>query len=399
MWATRIQAISLNFSKGKRDFLRANIASSGSHALSSNFTTGLARPRATALSSCCKVASTFNQTKGYKMKMRKLGNSNLEVSAIGLGCMGMSFSYGPPKDKNEMTTLLRAAVDRGITFFDTAEVYGPFINEELVGEALALFKGKVVIATKFGFDLSGTDKRPGAAGLNSQPEHIKQAVEGSLKRLRVATIDLLYQHRVDPDVPIEDVAGAVKELIQQGKVKHFGLSEPNAQTLRRAHAVQPVTALQNEYSLWTRTVETNGILQTCEELGIGLVPYSPLGKGFLTGKIDENAKFDSTDFRSQLPRFTPEALKANQALIDLLGLIAKRKNATPAQVALAWLLAQKPWIVPIPGTTKLNRLEENIGAVSVELTPEDLREIENAASKIEVHGDRYPAHLQKLVGR
>jgi len=333
------------------------------------------------------------------MKMRKLGNSNLEVSAIGLGCMGMSFSYGPPKDKNEMTTLLRAAVDRGITFFDTAEVYGPFINEELVGEALALFKGKVVIATKFGFDLSGTDKRPGAAGLNSQPEHIKQAVEGSLKRLRVATIDLLYQHRVDPDVPIEDVAGAVKELIQQGKVKHFGLSEPNAQTLRRAHAVQPVTALQNEYSLWTRTVETNGILQTCEELGIGLVPYSPLGKGFLTGKIDENAKFDSTDFRSQLPRFTPEALKANQALIDLLGLIAKRKNATPAQVALAWLLAQKPWIVPIPGTTKLNRLEENIGAVSVELTPEDLREIENAASKIEVHGDRYPAHLQKLVGR
>jgi aryl-alcohol dehydrogenase-like predicted oxidoreductase len=332
------------------------------------------------------------------MQKRKLGKSNLEVSAIGLGCMGMSFSYGPPKDKQEMTALLRAAVDRGVTFFDTAEVYGPFINEELVGEALAPFRKQVVIATKFGFDLSGSDTRPGAAGLNSRPEHIKQAVEGSLKRLKVETIDLLYQHRVDPSVPIESVAGAVKELIQQGKVKHFGLSEAAVLTIRRAHAVQPVAALQSEYSLWWRRPETE-VIPTLEELGIGLVPYSPLGKGFLTGKIDENAKFDTSDFRSTLPRFTPGALKANQALTDLLGTIAKRKNATPAQIALAWLLAQKPWIVPIPGTTKLHRLEENSGAVSVELTPEDLRDIEAAASKITVQGARYPEKLEQMTGR
>jgi aryl-alcohol dehydrogenase-like predicted oxidoreductase len=332
------------------------------------------------------------------MKKRKLGNSNLEVSAVGLGCMGMSFSYGPPKDKQEMTTLLRAAVERGVTFFDTAEVYGPFTNEELVGEALAPFRKQVVIATKFGFDLSGSDKRPGAAGLNSRPEHIKQAVEGSLKRLRLETIDLLYQHRVDPNVPIEDVAGAVKELIQAGKVKHFGLSEAGVQTIRRAHAVQPLTALQSEYSLWTRTPEKE-VIPTLEELGIGFVTYSPLGKGFLTGKIDENAKFDSSDFRSTLPRFTPEALKANQALIDLIGKIGQRKKATVAQIALAWLLAQKPWIVPIPGTTKLNRLDENIGAVAVELTPEDLREIDSAATKITVHGARYPEKLEQLTGR
>jgi aryl-alcohol dehydrogenase-like predicted oxidoreductase len=333
------------------------------------------------------------------MKKRTLGKSNLEVSAIGLGCMGMSFSYGPPKDKKEMTTLLHAAVDRGVTFFDTAEVYGPFTNEELVGEALAPFRKQLVIATKFGFDLSGSDNRPGAAGLNSRPEHIKQAVEGSLKRLKVDVIDLLYQHRVDPNVPIEDVAGTVKELIQAGKVKHFGLSEPGAQTVRRAHKVQPVTALQNEYSLWTRGPETNGILEACEELGIGFVPYSPLGKGFLTGAMNENTKLDSTDFRSTLPRFTPEAMKANRALIDLLGTIAIRKKATPAQIALAWLLAQKPWIVPIPGTTKLHRLEENIGAVSVELTSEDLRDIESAASKITVQGARYPEKLEQMTGR
>jgi aryl-alcohol dehydrogenase-like predicted oxidoreductase len=332
------------------------------------------------------------------MQKRKLGNSKLEVSAVGLGCMGMSFSYGPPKDKQEMTSLLRAAVERGVTFFDTAEVYGPYTNEELVGEALAPFRGKVVIATKFGFDLSGSDKRPGAAGLNSRPEHIKQAVEGSLKRLRLETIDLLYQHRVDPNVPIEDVAGAVKELIQAGKVKHFGLSEAGVQTIRRAHAVQPLTALQSEYSLWTRTPEKE-VIPTLEELGIGFVPYSPLGKGFLTGKIDENAKFDSTDFRSTLPRFTPEALKANQALIDLLSKIGHRKKATPAQIALAWLLAQKPWIVPIPGTTKLHRLDENIGAVAVELTPDDLRDIESAATKITVHGARYPEKLEQMTGR
>ncbi len=331
------------------------------------------------------------------MQKRKLGKSNLEVSAIGLGCMGMSFSYGPPKDKKEMTDLLHAAVDRGITFFDTAEVYGPFTNEELVGEALAPYKGKVVIATKFGFDLSGSDNRPGVPGLNSRPDQIKRAVEGSLKRLKLETIDLLYQHRVDPNVPIEDVAGTVKELIQAGKVKHFGMSEAGAKTIRRAHAVQPLTALQSEYSLWTRKPEKE-VIPTLEELGIGLVPYSPLGKGFLTGKIDENAKFDSTDFRSTLPRFTPEALKANQALIDLLGTIAKRKHATPAQIALAWVLAQKPWMVPIPGTTKLHRLEENNGALAVDLTSEDLREIDAAASKIKVEGDRYPERLEKMTG-
>ena len=335
------------------------------------------------------------------MQKRRLGKSNLEVSAIGLGCMGMSFSYGPPKDKQEMTSLLRVAVERDVTFFDTAEVYGPFTNEELVGEALAPFRGKVVIATKFGFDLSpNLDPRgmKGSPGLNSRPEHIKQAVEGSLKRLKVATIDLLYQHRVDPNVPIEDVAGAVKELIQQGKVKHFGLSEAGLQTIRRAHAVQPLTALQSEYSLWTRAPEKE-VIPTLEELGIGFVPYSPLGKGFLTGKMNENTTFDSSDFRSTLPRFTPEALKANQALIDLLESIAKRKKATPAQIALAWLLAQKPWIVPIPGTTKLNRLKENIGAASIELTADDLRDIESAASKITVQGARYPEQLEKMTGR
>ena len=332
------------------------------------------------------------------MQKRKFGNSNLEVSAIGLGCMGMSFSYGPPKDKQEMSALLRAAVERGVTFFDTAEVYGPFINEELVGEALAPFRKQVVLATKFGFDLGGSDTRPGAAGLNSRPEHIKQAVEGSLKRLKVETVDLLYQHRVDPNVPIEDVAGAVKELIQQGKVKHFGLSEAGVQTIRRAHAVQPLTALQSEYSLWTRTPEKE-VIPTLEELGIGFVPYRPLGKGFLTGKMDEKTTFDSSDFRSILPRFAPEALKANQALIDLLGKIGKRKQATPAQIALAWLLAQKPWIVPIPGTTKLDRLDENIGAASVELTPDDLREIDSAASQITVQGARYPERLEKMTGR
>jgi aryl-alcohol dehydrogenase-like predicted oxidoreductase len=332
------------------------------------------------------------------MRKRKLGKSNLEVSALGLGCMGMSFSYGPPKDKQEMTALLHAAVERGITFFDTAEVYGPFLNEELVGEALAPFHGKVVIATKFGFDLSGSDNRPGAAGLNSRPEHIKQAVEGSLKRLKVDVIDLLYQHRVDPNVPIEDVAGAVKELIQAGKVKHFGLSEAGAKTIRRAHAVQPVTALQSEYSLWTRTPEKE-VIPTLEELGIGLVPYSPLGRGFLTGKMNENTTFDSSDFRSALPRFMPEALKANQALIELLGSIAQRKKATPAQIALAWLLAQKPWIVPIPGTTKLSRLDENIGSIAIELTSDDLREINSAASKIKVEGARYPEKLEQMTGR
>jgi len=331
------------------------------------------------------------------MQERKLGKSNLEVSAIGLGCMGMSFSYGPPKDKQEMTTLLHAAVDRGVTFFDTAEVYGPFLNEELVGEALAPFRGKVAIATKFGFDLSGSDNRPGVAGVNSQPQHVKQAVEGSLKRLKLDTIDLLYQHRVDPNVPIEDVAGAVKELIQAGKVKHFGMSEAAAKTIRRAHAVQPVTAVQSEYSLWWRKPEQE-VIPTLEELGIGFVPYSPLGKGFLTGKIDEGTTFDSTDFRSTLPRFAAEARKANQALVDLLENIAQRKKATPAQIALAWLLAQKPWIVPIPGTTKLNRLEENIRAAAVELTPGDLRDIDSAASKIKVEGARYPERLEKMTG-
>jgi aryl-alcohol dehydrogenase-like predicted oxidoreductase len=333
------------------------------------------------------------------MQKRKLGKSGLEVSALGLGCMGMSFSYGPAKDKQEMIPVIRAAVERGVTFFDTAEVYGPFLNEELVGEALAPFRQQVVIATKFGFDLiPDSDPRgmKGAPALNSRPEHIKQAAEGSLKRLKVDVIDLLYQHRVDPNVPIEDVAGAVKDLIQEGKVKHFGLSEAGVKTIRRAHAVQPITALQSEYSLWTRTPE---VIPTLEELGIGLVPYSPLGKGFLTGKIDENAKFDSSDFRSTLPRFTPEALKANQALINLLASIGERKKATPAQIALAWLLAQKPWMVPIPGTTKLDRLEENIGAASIELTPGDLRDIEEAASKITVLGARYPEKLEQMTGR
>jgi aryl-alcohol dehydrogenase-like predicted oxidoreductase len=335
------------------------------------------------------------------MQKRTLGKSNLEVSAIGLGCMGMSFAYGPPKDKQEMTALLRAAVERGVTFFDTAEVYGPFANEELVGEALAPFRQQVVIATKFGFDLNPDLDYRGekvSPGLNSRPAHIQQAVEGSLKRLKVQTIDLLYQHRVDLNVPIEDVAGAVKELIQQGKVKHFGLSEAGVETIRRAHAVQPLTALQSEYSLWMRTPETE-LIPTLEELGIGFVPYSPLGRGFLTGKMDEKTTFDRSDFRSALPRFTPEARKANQALVDLLGRVAKQKQATPAQIALAWLLAQKPWIVPIPGTTKLHRLEENIGAVAIELTPDDLRDIESAASAINVQGARYPEHLQKLVGR
>ncbi|AGY57676.1 aldo/keto reductase [Gloeobacter kilaueensis JS1] len=335
------------------------------------------------------------------MQKRKLGKSNLEVSAIGLGCMGMSFAYGPPKDKQEMIYLIRAAVDRGITFFDTAELYGPFANEELVGEALAPFRNQVVIATKFGFDLS-PDKDPrgmvGSPGLDSQPEHIKAAVEGSLKRLNVEAIDLLYQHRVDPDVPIEDVAGAVKDLIQAGKVKHFGLSEAGVKTIRRAHAVQPVTALQSEYSLWWRQPEAE-VIPTLEELGIGLVPYSPLGKGFLTGAIDTNTTFDGSDARNTLPRFTADALKANQGLIDLLNRIAHQKQATPAQIALAWLLAQKPWIVPIPGITKLHRLDENIGAISVELMPEDLREIDTAAAQITVQGARYPEKFEQLSGR
>jgi aryl-alcohol dehydrogenase-like predicted oxidoreductase len=331
------------------------------------------------------------------MQKRKLGKSGLEVSAIGLGCMGMSFSYGPPKDKQEMISLLRKAVELGVTFFDTAEVYGPFTNEELVGEALAPVRKQVVIATKFGFNLR-PDGSPGWVGLNSQPEHIKQAVEGSLKRLRTDVIDLLYQHRVDPEVPIEDVAGVVKDLIQQGKVKHFGLSEAGVQTIRRANAIQPVTALQNEYSLWWRRPEAE-VIPTLKELGIGLVPYSPLGKGFLTGEINENTAFDSSDFRNTLPRFTPEARKANQALVDLLGDIAERKKATPAQLALAWLLAQKPWSSPIPGTTKLARLEENIGATAIQLTRDDLREIDSAASQIAVQGARYPEHLEQMTGR
>jgi aryl-alcohol dehydrogenase-like predicted oxidoreductase len=331
------------------------------------------------------------------MQKRKLGKSNLEVSALGLGCMGMSFSYGPPKDKKEMISLIHAAVERGITFFDTAEVYGPFTNEELVGEALAPYRGKVVIATKFGWKIDPKAER-GLAGLDSRPEHIKQVAEASLKRLRTDVIDLFYQHRVDPDVPIEDVAGAVKDLVQQGKVKHFGLSEAGVRTIRRAHAVQPVTALQSEYSLWWRKPEQE-VIPTLEELGIGFVPYSPLGKGFLTGKIDENTKFESSDFRSTLPRFTPEALKANQAVVDLLTKIAQRKKATPAQIALAWLLAQKPWMVSIPGTTKLARLEENIGAVAVELTSDDLREIESASAKIKVEGPRYPEPLEQMSGR
>ena len=331
------------------------------------------------------------------MQKRKLGKSNLEVSAIGLGCMGMSWSYGPPKNKKQMTALLHAAVERGVTFFDTAEVYGPLANEELVGEALAPFRNQVTIATKFGWKPAPGDEVRWSL-LDSRPEHILRVVEGSLKRLRVEAIDLYYQHRVDPEVPIEDVAGAVKELIQQGKVKHFGLSEAAATTIRRAHAVQPVTAVQSEYSLWFRNPEKE-VLPTLEELGIGFIPYSPLGKGFLTGKIEENAKFESTDFRSILPRFAPEALKANQALVNLLHQVAQRKKATPGQIALAWLLAQKPWIVPIPGTTKLHRLEENIGAAEVELTFEDLRDIETAASKITVQGARYPEYIERMSNR
>ena len=328
------------------------------------------------------------------MQKRKLGKSGLEVSALGLGCMGMSFGYGPAADKQEMISLIRSAVERGVTFFDTAEAYGPFTNEELVGEALAPLHGQVVIATKFGFSFEPGGQR----GLDSRPAHIKEVAEASLKRLKTETIDLFYQHRVDPNVPIEDVAGAVKDLIREGKVRHFGLSEAGVQTIRRAHAVQPVTALQSEYSLWWRAPEAN-VLPTLEELGISFVPFSPLGKGFLTGKIDERTTFDSSDFRNIVPRFTPEARKANQALVDLLRDLAERKKATPAQIALAWLLAQKPWIVPIPGTTKLERLDENIGAVSVQLTPEDLREIDGAAEKITVQGARYPEHLEQMTGR
>jgi len=331
------------------------------------------------------------------MQKRKLGNRGLEVSALGLGCMGMSFGYGPAGDKQEMTSLIRSAVERGVTFFDTAEVYGPFTNEELVGEALAPVREQVVIATKFGWEPNPEDGGKWTA-LNSRPEHIKEAVEGSLKRLKTNFIDLFYQHRVDPSVPIEDVAGAVKDLIQEGKVKHFGMSEAGAKTIRRAHAVQPVAALQSEYSLWWRRPEED-VLPTLEGLGIGFVPFSPLGKGFLTGKIDEDTKFDKTDFRNIVPRFTPEARKANQALVGLLGKFAQQKNATPAQIALAWLLAKKPWIVPIPGTTKLHRLEENLGAADVELTPEDLRAIETASSNIKVEGARYPERLERMTGR
>jgi len=330
------------------------------------------------------------------MQKRKLGRANLEVSAVGLGCMGMSFGYGPPKDKRQMISVIRAAVERGVTFFDTAEVYGPFTNEELVGEALAPFREEVAIATKFGFQLNPTSGKQ--IGLDSRPEHIREVAEASLKRLKVDAIDLFYQHRVDLDVPIEDVAGAVKKLIQEGKVRHFGLSEAGAKTIRRAHAVQPVTAVQSEYSLWTRGPEKE-VLPTLEELGIGFVPYSPLGKGFLTGKMNQDTKFEGSDFRNILPRFTPEALKANQTLVGLLAKTAERKKATPAQIALAWLLAQKPWIVPIPGTTKLARLEENNGAAGVELTSEDLREIDGAASKIAVQGARYPEHIEQMTGR
>jgi len=331
------------------------------------------------------------------MKKRKLGKSGLEVSAIGLGCMGINFSYGHTLDKQQAIDLIRGAVERGVTFFDTAEVYGPFTNEELVGEALAPFRNQVVIATKFGWRLDPETGRQ--IGLDSRPEHIREVAEASLKRLKVDVIDVLYQHRVDPDVPIEHVADTVKDLIEEGKVKHFGLSEPGAQTIRRAHAVQPITAIQNEYSLWTRGPEKNGVLQVCEELGIGFVPYSPLGKGFLTGTMNENTKLASNDFRSILPRFTPEAMNANQALVDLLGRIAKNKNATPAQIAIAWLLGQKPWIVPIPGTTKLHRLEENLGAANIELTRDDLAEIERAASAITVQGARYPEWLEATTGR
>ncbi len=330
------------------------------------------------------------------MQKRKLGRSNLEVSALGLGCMGMSFGYGPPADKQQMISLIRAAFERGVTFFDTAEVYGPFTNEELVGEAVAPFRGKVVIATKFGFDIDA--KSGQQRGLNSRPEHIKQVAAASLKRLNSDVIDLFYQHRVDPNVPIEDVAGALKDLIREGKVRHFGLSEPGVQTIRRAHAVQPVAAVQSEYSLWWREPERE-VLPALEELGIGFVPFSPLGKGFLTGAISETTTFDSTDFRNVVPRFSPQARKANQAMVDLLAEIAARKRVTSAQIAIAWLLAQKPWIVPIPGTTKLHRLEENIGALAVELTPGELRDIDSAVRKITVQGARYPEHLQQMVGR
>jgi aryl-alcohol dehydrogenase-like predicted oxidoreductase len=331
------------------------------------------------------------------MKTRKLGNSNLEVSALGLGCMGMSFSYGVVHDENEMISLMHNAVDMGITFFDTAEVYGPFTNEILVGKALSPIRNKVVIATKFGFNLN-PDGSPGWQGLNSKPERIRQVAEASLKRLNIDAIDLFYQHRVDPDVPIEEVAGTVKDLIAEGKVKHFGLSEAGVQTIRRAHAVQPVAALQSEYSLWWRKPEAE-VIPTLEELGIGMVPYSPLGKGFLTGKMDDKTELGKGDFRSQLPRFTPEARKANQAFVDLLGELATQKDATPAQIALAWLLAQKPWIVPIPGTTKFSRLEENNAAVAIELTGVDLRQIDEAIAKVPVEGDRYPEHLEKITGR
>jgi aryl-alcohol dehydrogenase-like predicted oxidoreductase len=355
----------------------AKIASSGSSGTSTHLATNL-----------------FSIEKGETMQKRKLGKSNLEVSALGLGCMGMSFAYGPPKDKKEMISLIRAAVERGVMFFDTAEAYGPFTNEELVGEALAPFRSQVVIATKFGFKFGPKGEQ---IGTDSRPEHIKQVAEASLKRLKIETIDLFYQHRVDTSVPIEDVAGAVQDLIWEGKVKHFGLSEAGAKTIRRAHAVQPVTALQSEYSFWWRKPEEE-VLPTLEELGIGFVPFSPLGRGFLTGKIDEKTAFDKSDFRNIVPRFTPENRKANQVLVDLLNNIAKRKNSTPAQIALAWLLAQKPWIVPIPGTTKLNRLEENMRAVAIELTSDDLRGIEDATSKIKVHGARYPEELERRAG-
>jgi aryl-alcohol dehydrogenase-like predicted oxidoreductase len=352
--------------------------------------------RETMLRLVVPLRQTELRSTGETMQKRKLGKGNLEVSAIGLGCMGMSFGYGPAGDKQEMISVIRAAVERGVTFFDTAEVYGPFTNEELVGEALAPFRGQVVIATKFGFKLDpNTGKQ---AGLDSRPEHIKEVAEASLTRLKTDVIDLFYQHRVDPNVPIEDTAGAVKELIQQGKVKHFGLSEAGVQTIRRAHKVQPVTALQSEYSLWWREPEAE-VIPTLEELGIGFVPFSPLGKGFLTGKITGDTKFDKSDFRNIVPRFSEENRKANQAVVDLVGTFAQQKKVTPAQIALAWLLAQKPWIVPIPGTTKLHRLEENIGAVNVTLSPDELRELGTAAAKIPVQGARYPEELQKLVGR
>jgi aryl-alcohol dehydrogenase-like predicted oxidoreductase len=354
------------------------------------------RLRETMLRFALQLRQSDFRSAGETMQKRKLGKSNLEVSAIGLGCMGMSFGYGPAGDKQEMISVIRAAVEHGVTFFDTAEVYGPFTNEELVGEALVPFRGKVAIATKFGFKLDpNTGKQ---AGLDSRPEHIKEVAEASLKRLKTNVIDLFYQHRVDPNVPIEDVAGAIKELIQQGKVKHFGLSEAGVQTIRRAHKVQPVTALQSEYSLWWREPEAE-VIATLEELGIGFVPFSPLGKGFLTGKISEDTKFDKGDFRNIVPRFSEENRRANQGVVDLLGKFAEQKKATPAQIALAWLLAQKPWMVPIPGTTKLHRLEENIGAVNIQLSPDDLRELDIAASKIAVQGARYPEELQKLVGR